>query len=149
MHNASLRALRADVNAVRDVCHQAAHVAGWWHVKCRDFYPDFVDPTNAATVDVRTLPPAVFALWCATKLALILTEGAEAIEGLRTGQPDKHLPQYPSETVELADVVIRVMDYAGGKGLDIGGALVAKLAYNATRADHRPEERAKAGGKEF
>jgi hypothetical protein len=38
---------------------------------------------------------------------------------------------------------------AGSLGLDVGGAIVEKLAYNATRQDHRLEQRMKAGGKKF
>jgi hypothetical protein len=33
--------------------------------------------------------------------------------------------------------------------LDLGGAIAEKLAYNASRADHKPENRIKPGGKTF
>jgi hypothetical protein len=36
--------------------------------------------------------------------------------------------------IELADIILRVLDIAGGKGIDIEGALRIKAAYNA----HRP-----------
>ena len=52
------------------------------------------------------------------------------------------------EEVELADTVIRIMDYAGRWGLDIGGAIMEKLEYNKNRADHKIENR-KLGGKKF
>ena len=51
--------------------------------------------------------------------------------------------------VESADVLIRLMDYCGAYSLDIGGALFEKMAYNAQRADHKPENRIKQGGKKF
>lgn len=38
---------------------------------------------------------------------------------------------------------------AAGMGLDLGGAIADKLAFNAARADHRPENRKAAGGKAF
>jgi NTP pyrophosphatase (non-canonical NTP hydrolase) len=34
---------------------------------------------------------------------------------------------------ELVDVIIRLLDFAGGTGLDIEGALAAKMAYNEGR----------------
>jgi len=38
---------------------------------------------------------------------------------------------------------------AGALNLDLGGAIAEKLAYNAQRADHKPEARAAAGGKTY
>lgn len=80
-------------------------------------------------------------------LMLMVTELAEAMEGERKGLMDTHLTHRPMAEVELADCVIRLMDYAGGFGYDIGGAVVEKLAYNAVRKDHKKEARLAPGGK--
>jgi len=53
------------------------------------------------------------------------------------------------EEVELADAMIRIMDYAGWRGFDLAGAMSDKLHYNLHRADHKPEARAAEGGKKF
>lgn len=82
-------------------------------------------------------------------LALIHSEISEALEGERKELMDDHLPHRRMAEVELADAVIRIMDYCGGFGYDLGGALVEKLAYNATRADHSHAARRKEGGKKF
>lgn len=84
-----------------------------------------------------------------TDLMLIVSEISEAMEGARKGLADDHLPNRPMFEVELADAVIRIFDTAGKYGIDLGGALVEKLAYNKTRADHKRENRAKEGGKKF
>lgn len=81
------------------------------------------------------------------KLMLIVTEVAEAAEGVRKNKMDDHLPHRPMEEVELADVLVRVFEYAGWRGLDLGGAFVEKINYNAHRADHKIENRAAEGGK--
>lgn len=82
-------------------------------------------------------------------LCLIHSEISEAMEGERKNLMDDHLPHRKMAEVELADAVIRIMDYAGLYGYDIGGAVVEKLEYNKTRADHKIENRKKDGGKNF
>lgn len=82
-------------------------------------------------------------------LMLIVSEVAEAMEGARKGLPDDHLPHRSMEEVELADVLIRVFDYAGGHGLDLQGAYEEKMAYNAQRRDHTHAARLEDGGKQW
>ena len=70
-------------------------------------------------------------------------------EGDRKQLKDDKLPHRDMLEVELADCLIRIFDMAGGLNLDISGALVEKLKFNATREDHKPENRAKEGGKKY
>jgi len=51
-----------------------------------------------------------------TFVCLFHSELSEAMEGDRKGLMDDHLPEYPMFQVELADFVIRVLDYLGSKG---------------------------------
>ena len=82
-------------------------------------------------------------------LMLIVSEIAEAMEGERKSLMDDKLPHRKMAEVELADALIRIFDYSGGFGYDIGGAFVEKMEYNRTRKDHSAEERLKANGKKF
>jgi NTP pyrophosphatase (non-canonical NTP hydrolase) len=82
-------------------------------------------------------------------LMLMVSEIAEAMEGDRKGLQDDHLPGRKMVEVELADCVIRILDYAAGFGLDVGGAIEDKLEYNKHRADHKIENRLKDGGKKY
>ena len=52
---------------------------------------------------------------------LFHSELSEGFEGLRKGLNDTHLTQYPMFQVELADFVIRVMDYLGDVFSQIDG----------------------------
>lgn len=67
-------------------------------------------------------------------VALIHAEVSEVLESFRDGNPESQkVPPYTEMEEELADVVIRCMDYAQARGLDLGGAIVAKFKYNKTR----------------
>lgn len=82
-------------------------------------------------------------------LALIHSEISEALEGERKNLMDDKLPHRRMAEVELADALIRILDYSAGFGYDLQGAFVEKMAYNAKREDHTHEARRIAGGKQF
>lgn len=124
------------VQELADVCHGLANEAGWW-----------IDADTGS--DVRNWPRKYLQLWIATKLMLTVSEVSEAMEGLRKNLQDDHLPHRKMFDVELADALIRICDLAGGLGVDLAGAVVDKLAYNASRADHKLENRLKENGKSF
>lgn len=82
-------------------------------------------------------------------LALIHSEISEALEGYRKDSMDSHLPEHPAIDVELADAVIRIFDLCGYLNIDIGHVIDEKFDYNQRRADHKIENRMKAGGKKI
>lgn len=67
------------------------------------------------------------------KIALVHSELSEALEADRKGLQDDKLPDREGREVELADTMIRIFDLAGRYDMDLGGALVAKIAFNASR----------------
>lgn len=114
------------LNQLRDSCHEANKQ--WWQ--------------NPATGERITRNKGEL-------LMLIVSEVAECMEGERKDLMDTHLPHRKMAEVELADVLIRIFDYAGAFGYDLDGAVSEKLAYNASRADHKAEARLRAGGKKW
>jgi NTP pyrophosphatase (non-canonical NTP hydrolase) len=82
-------------------------------------------------------------------ICLMHSELSEAMEGIRKNLMDDKLPHRKMAEVELADCIIRICDFAGMEDYDLAGAISEKLRYNANRADHKPENRLKAGGKQF
>jgi len=82
-------------------------------------------------------------------IMLMVSELAEAMEGERRGLMDDHLPHRKMAEVELADCIIRILDYAGGFGFDLGAAFEEKMVFNRERADHKPESRLTAHGKKW
>ena len=116
------------INTAQKLCHGLAVSSGWWS-----------DPATGQWKDRNDCE----------MIALMHSELSEALEGLRKDLMDDHLPHRKQVEMELADTLIRIFDYAGARGLDLGGAVIEKLAYNQSRADHKLENRAQEGGKKF
>jgi len=67
-------------------------------------------------------------------IALMHSELSEALEAVRSGNPDSEKSKgFSCLEEELADCVVRILDFSAGFGLDVAGALVEKMRYNANR----------------
>jgi len=65
---------------------------------------------------------------------LMVTELGEAMEALRDGDPPSEaIRGFSAVEEELADTIIRILDFAGGHDLDLEGAVAAKMGYNESR----------------
>ena len=135
------------INLLVHTCHSAAYKAGWWH---QDVGGDNkLDLKRCITNPLDKLEKFIGKMVFGTKIALVHSEASEAMEGNRKGLMDDKLPQFPMDTVEFADVLIRTFDTAGACNMSLGEAFVAKLAFNAVRPDHKPENRNAEGGKAY
>lgn len=76
-------------------------------------------------------------------IALMHSELSEALEAMRHNNPkDPHIPRFGNLEVELADCIIRILDFAWSRDLNVPEALIAKIEFNASRPW-------KHGGKQF
>ena len=115
-------------------CNENAEKHGFWE-----------DETNLLEV-VKTnsllsqngkegLKKRVISLFNSEKIALEMSELAERLETLRKDpeKKDEHCPEFLSIEVEVADLIIRALDFSGRRSLRIGEALVAKMKFNESR----------------
>lgn len=116
------------LNELRDFCHGNAVKGGWWN-----------DPETGEKIDRNK----------AELICLMHSELSECMEGVRKNLMDDKLPHRKMEEVELADTIIRIMDYCGAYDLDIEGAVNEKILFNKNREDHKVENRLKENGKKF
>jgi len=124
-HSDDLRKLSNDVskreiNFLKMICHGNAVNAGWY--------------TNLDTGEFKNLNVG-------ERISLMHSELSEAFEAHRKNLMDDHLPHRKGIEVELADTIIRIMDFCGAEDLDIAGAILEKLDYNRRRLDHSIEAR--------
>lgn len=134
--------------------HEMSKSKGWWEDEQEAAQADgesvevgdLLRRVGVVNDAVPSVPGLRISINCIlSKLALIASEAVgEAVECVRDldfkprrrhdGKPEG-LPS------ELADIAIRVFDLAGAMGIDLQGAIVEKMAFNATRP-HRHGGRA-------
>lgn len=131
--------MRNNLTAMSKEIFESNEAVGWWSKSDTDRLLRSQSDGNKYSQEIATL--------IACKIALCHSELSEALEGMRKGLMDDHLPHRPMVEVEFADTIIRILDLSGFLGLDIGGALEEKFKYNQTRADHKLNNRQASGGK--
>lgn len=114
------------LNTLAKECHAANQT--WWH-----------DPKTGKPIERNK----------GELLMLMVSEISEAMEGERKNLMDDKLSHRKMVEVELADLLIRVFDYAGAFDYDLDGAVSEKRAYNAIRVDHQPAARLANNGKKW
>lgn len=95
--------------------------------------------TDEKIADVLLRGNPKIAIWAKQQIlqaefGRIMSEAGEAIEAVRTGATDDHLPEYPGWMVEIADILIRCGDTAGKREADLGDIVVEKMRYNLARS---------------
>jgi len=98
------------LNQLAAEIHQNAVEKGWWDGNGGKSFPEI--------------------------LMLCVSELSEALEAFRDGEPDFYMTEagIPTGTnVELADCMIRILDYCGSQEIDIEAIIRTKHEYNKTR----------------
>lgn len=123
------------INALEDTIHGIAVDHGWWEkdpILEKAIQHLRADPETTATADA--LEEKYGKRNTAEAIALIHSELSEALEGDRHGNPpSEHIPEFSALEEELADVVIRALDFGKGTNLRVAEAIVAKVAFNESR----------------
>lgn len=103
--------------------------------RSKGFYDD--DPTTLIPPDIKdreNIVEVLMRLYFGNKLMLMVGELAEAHEAIRKNiTKSEHIPQFTGVEEEMADELIRLLDFAGRNKLRLAEATKAKLIYNQGR----------------
>lgn len=128
-------------NAIDTLCsdaHANAKSKGWWDdspdVKILRAYMADTDE-DAVMVNVRRAIDRLSERSIGEQIALMHSELSEGLEYERKnpGAPSDHIPGFTGLEEEFADVLIRIFDTSAQRKLRLGEAVLAKMAFNATR----------------
>jgi len=137
MLQAEINLCLSAIHILQHEFHENGREHGFWNKKCSKCIDGKTVMADHSIIDCTycvngfIYDPASFNK--AEKIALMHSELSEALEGIRHPCKDKHIPKFDSTTVELADCIIRILDYAAAYHLDLGDAMLAKHEFNKTR----------------
>lgn len=112
-------------DAIQSDVHNIAQEKGWWE--------DRDNLEKAANAVSAKLGRYARITNNAAMIALMHSELSEGLEGERKDLESDHIPGFSMLEEELADVVIRAMDMAQGRNLDLAAAIIAKAEFNSGR----------------
>lgn len=104
------------LNMLAMTCHEMSKSKGFWE-------------------GVDDLPEEIKTQVMGNKISLMHSELSEALEALRMKDfpQSKKIPEHSLLAEEFADAIIRILDFCGKYGIDIGGATISKILYNSDR----------------
>lgn len=121
---------QVDAAAVAPINALAARINSWAIGKGFWTIPD---PVIIAMRNSQQAHAFITRAMKAQKLALVTTETSEQVEAVRKPDAPTGIEGFSNEEEELADQIIRLLDYGAQYGLRIGEAIVAKMAVNEGR----------------
>lgn len=114
------------INQLAESCNGYATKNGFWKDE---------DELIKATEGSGRMQQRILSLFNSEKIALEMSELAERLETLRKDPTklDEHCSEFFNVEIEVADLIIRALDFAGRRKLRIGEAILAKMKYNEGR----------------
>lgn len=116
------------VTELARLAHQNSRAKGFWSL-----IDELKSHPRFAEIEV---------FWKLSRHDLMHSEISEGTEGVRKDLPDDHLVGRSMEVAELADTVIRILDYSGAYNLPLAEVILEKMAYNTQRPFMHGDKRA-------
>ena len=111
-----------DIKELVEITHGNARNKGFWEDWDSICWEDGLERNDSSTLDIGEL----FNLATSSRLMLIVSEVSEALEALRKNDKENFKE-------ELADVIIRTCDLAGGLNIDLQEEIMKKIEANKNR----------------
>lgn len=112
-----------NIRELVEITHSNARKKGFWDDWDSIAWEDGLPKNEDSTLDIDELYNNAIV----TRLMLIVSEVSEALEELRKNEEVENFGE------ELADIVIRTCDLAGGVGIDLEKEIIKKIEKNKAR----------------
>ena len=116
-------ALLQGMNKLASHCYVEARERGFY----ADYEELYAQMSDGAAQDVLR------SMFISQRVGLIASELGELIDALRKPKVSEKIPPFSEVEEELADAVIRILDFAGFMGIDLQSVVAAKLEMNRSR----------------
>ena len=122
-------------NALSEKCFANAKSKGFYDTlgRIQDILEGAAAEGYISLEESAKLNRELLTIWRLSRIALIMSELGEAVEAVRKPTLTGHIEGLSLFDEEMADVIIRMGDFAGSEGTDMNRAITLKMEFNSKR----------------
>ena len=122
-------------NALSEKCFANAKSKGFYDTfgRIQDILEGSAAEGYISLEEAARLNTELLTIWRLSRIALIMSELGEAVEAVRKPTLTGHIAELSLFDEEMADVIIRMADFAGSEEIDMNRAVALKMEFNSKR----------------
>ena len=131
----NFNAIDLNFNALSSACFANAKSKGFYDTlgRIQDILEGSAAEGYISLEEAAKLNTELLTIWRLSRIALIMSELGEAVEAVRKPALTGHIEGLSLFDEEMADVIIRMADFAGSEEIDMNRAVALKMEFNSKR----------------